>query len=401
MIRRFVPHFTQPSEGPAKPVDVPALVAPLKDALNKVKTKLDSHDGDAAFWKKMKSADLYRDTRSYLARKFNAQSYSNAWLKMYEIGKMFKIADFLAAQWGLPATTAQAKATQHEESKQAPLVFCNAEMPGGFIMAINHLMYRRESVKWDWVASSLYKPTDANPEPLGDTYQVFKKNPKNWLTPEMLDGDVTNPKVIDYFQKYFAKRPCSLYTSDLGLDVSEDYNNQEAIHARANLGQILCGLVSLGDGGIMITKQYTMFEPFTISLVIETATCFKEFFIVKPLTSRPTNSEIYLVGVGFNKKIAAAAVEHMQGALGPPPFDVKLPLFDLAKVDEKCMEEFMAIVKDLTTAQVASLTAVLDGPDIPEKISRERSFAAAQAYARKYGVVPMIDSAKIPSTYAR
>ena len=90
-----------------------------------------------------------------------------------------------------------------------------------------------------------------------------------------------------------------LYTSDLGFDVSSDFNNQELIQCPANIGQIISGLLTLREGGNFITKQYSIFEPITISIMYAAAHFFEKFYLCKPATSRAANSETYLVGIGF------------------------------------------------------------------------------------------------------
>ena len=49
--------------------------------------------------------------------------------------------------------------------------------------------------------------------------------------------------------------------------MSNDYNAQEVLHMKANLGQIICGLVVLKNGGSFVTKQYTYFHPTTIAYI--------------------------------------------------------------------------------------------------------------------------------------
>jgi len=91
----------------------------------------------------------------------------------------------------------------------------------------------------------------------------------------------------------------TLYTSDAGTDVSTDYNRQEHATALLNFGQVICGLSSLTLGGDFVVKQYTFLTPFSRSLLILTSSHFDKFSIVKPLSSKPTNSEVYVVGRGF------------------------------------------------------------------------------------------------------
>jgi hypothetical protein len=65
------------------------------------------------------------------------------------------------------------------------------------------------------------------------------------------------------------------------------------------LGCAIAGFMTMNKGAICVLKQYTFFEPITYSLLIIYSSLFEKFYISKPLTSRPYNSEVYLVGVGF------------------------------------------------------------------------------------------------------
>jgi hypothetical protein len=96
-----------------------------------------------------------------------------------------------------------------------------------------------------------------------------------------------------------------LYSHDAGIDVSDDFNNQELSNSRVHLGCAIAGFLTLKKGGSFVAKQYTYFEAFTWNLICIYAYMFDEFYLCKPLTSRPYNSEIYLIGKGFKGMSAA------------------------------------------------------------------------------------------------
>jgi hypothetical protein len=50
----------------------------------------------------------------------------------------------------------------------------------------------------------------------------------------------------------------------------------------------------------MVIKIYTYFTDYTLSLLIILSLVFDYTYIAKPLTSKPTNSELYVVCKGFN-----------------------------------------------------------------------------------------------------
>ena len=177
--------------------------------------------------------------------------------------------------------------------------FDNAAMPGIFPYAMNYYVHAfHPDLKYEWYASSLITPNDLDKDPLMDQYGLWKNYPGNWLMDEKHNGDVMDPDEQKYFQDRLAKT-VDLYTSDIGFDVSMNYNEQETLQSPANLGQIISGLLTLKEGGCLITKQYTFMTPFTISLMGLLTKRFDRLYITKPMTSKPDNSETYLVGIGY------------------------------------------------------------------------------------------------------
>ena len=121
---------------------------------------------------------------------------------------------------------------------------------------------------------------------------------------EDITGDVTDPNTvislgIGVKSRFTNTAGAVLYTSDVGIDVTGDYAGQEENTSAINYGQIISGLLALAPGGNFVTKQYTFFTPFSRSLIALVASFFEETYITKPATSRPGNSEVYLVGKGF------------------------------------------------------------------------------------------------------
>jgi hypothetical protein len=208
-----------------------------------------------------------------VARMYNTPNVSNAWLKAYEIFSQYKLFPVNAESF---------------------VYFDNAAFPGSFVLAAHHYVKTQCNIKnFQWYASSILDTAQ-----LEDSYELYKNYPENWVMDEKNNGDVTISYNQMQFQNRLGKR-VDLYTSDLGFDVSKDYNNQETLHANANLGQILTGLLVLKDGGSLVTKQYTFFEPFTVSLIGCLTFVFRELKIIKPMFSKPGNSEVYIFGRGY------------------------------------------------------------------------------------------------------
>lgn len=254
----------------------------LKNKLNDVKSQLDYVYKLPLAGKIMRSFDPFSSTKYQIARHANEINVTNAWLKGYELIYHHKL---------IPRN-------MHINSF---VYFDNASFPGSFILAVNHFIYTLTKIKYFvWNAASLLEETIDSKEPLNDSYKLFKNYPDNWLMHGNNNGDIANIVNISDFQKQFklsygVNHAVDLYTCDLGTDVSNNYNAQEEIHFTLNLSQIVCGLAVLKSGGHMVVKHYTTFEPFTISYIALLTNLFKSVEITKPLTSKRTNSEIYIV----------------------------------------------------------------------------------------------------------
>lgn len=248
----------------------------LKEKLNWQKSALDSIPSDR-FRTITNALDPFRNLRRDVKQKYGAKNPSNAFLKGYEMFYRYKIYD------------------NHEKL----VTFHAAEFPGSILLATAHYLGANDpDVEWDWYASSFIGNATDGDDYLDDTYHLYKNYPEKWFMDHEHNGDLTNVEYIQYLQENLGNS-IDVYTSDLGLDTSDNPNEQEMIQARGNFGQILAGLVTLKIGGTLLTKQFTMFEPFTVSLMIILSGLFEELSIVKPSTSKSANSESYVLAKGY------------------------------------------------------------------------------------------------------
>ena len=274
----------------------------LRDEIDAAKSKLDDIPS-TVFSGIMNTLDMYAKLRNIVQKNYNMENATNAALKMYELINQMELLR-----------------TKNGDCLPIVNAFCNAELPGAFIIAINHFMRTKcVSSEFDWIASS-YLPDAAmkagDTTILEDRFKIYERNRTHWLMgplpnglpegEEPLTGDVTDPAVVNTLGntshlRFAANDGASLYTSDVGIEISQDnLNKQEELTSFVNLGQVITGLLSLAIGGHLVTKQFTFVTPFSRSLIAIVASLFDECYITKPKTSRPTNSEIYLVAKGFN-----------------------------------------------------------------------------------------------------
>lgn len=84
--------------------------------------------------------------------------------------------------------------------------------------------------------------------------------------------------------------------ADGGFYVSEEEKNiQEIKSKQLYLCQCLTALSLLREDGNFVVKLFDIFTRFSVGLVYLMFKCFKQICIVKPNTSRPANSERYLI----------------------------------------------------------------------------------------------------------
>ena len=215
---------------------------------------------------------------------FNTKVCTNAWLKCMELIVTEKLVDIN-----------EGETFSHLGS---------AELPGNFLLAVNHyLMTHYKDVKYDWHGSS-FMPDPNNPTStiLEDIYDIWKNNPDRWLMGKEMNGNVKKVENLEYIENKL-KEGKDLYTSDGGISLNfDEFALQEKIELDLKLGEILLGLMVLKKGGSMFVKIYTIFERFTVELLVILSHLFEEFYITKPFCSKQANSELYIVGKKYKGK---------------------------------------------------------------------------------------------------
>lgn len=99
-------------------------------------------------------------------------------------------------------------------------------------------------------------------------------------------------------------------TADGGFDVDTLENEQERMHLQLMLCQFICMFMNLAPGGNFVCKLYDTFTSFMAELLFMVYCSFDEFTIIKPVSSRPANSEKYVVAKGYHP-ISKNVLEHL------------------------------------------------------------------------------------------
>jgi cap1 methyltransferase len=80
-----------------------------------------------------------------------------------------------------------------------------------------------------------------------------------------------------------------------GFSVDGQENIQEILSKQLYLCQFLTALSVLRVGGNFVCKLFDIFTPFSVGLIYLMYLCFDRICIHKPVTSRPANSERYII----------------------------------------------------------------------------------------------------------
>lgn len=171
---------------------------------------------------------------------------------------------------------------------------CLCEGPGGFIQAIN-----------DVYTDRLY--------PI-DCITLISNNKKvpNWKLSSIDNyrisygadstGNLYNIENINHFVNVVGKNSCNLVTADGGFDFSNDFNSQETNFLLLLLCEIYTCLNIQAEDGVFIVKVFDLFDMKTMDMISLLRMFYDTLTIQKPKTSRPANSEKYIICKNFTLK---------------------------------------------------------------------------------------------------
>jgi 23S rRNA U2552 (ribose-2'-O)-methylase RlmE/FtsJ len=107
-------------------------------------------------------------------------------------------------------------------------------------------------------------------------------------------GDINNLENINYIHT-LAKKHFYLITADGGFDEGTDFNHKEQLHYKLISSEIYSAILLQKENGHFILKVFDILTETSIHLIYLLLMCYREVYIYKPKTSRPTNSEKYII----------------------------------------------------------------------------------------------------------
>jgi 23S rRNA U2552 (ribose-2'-O)-methylase RlmE/FtsJ len=175
-----------------------------------------------------------------------------------------------------------------------------AEGPGGFMEATFNLTSRRDTTsRCQHYGITLYSENKDIPG-WNKAYDfLFKNNNIHISYGADNTGDLYKANNIKHFVSFVKRGTCDFVTADGGFDFSIDFNKQEQLSYKLILCEIITCLFIQKIGGHFVCKFFDIYTLETVKLLYFLSCFYEEVYISKPYTSRPANSEKYIICKNF------------------------------------------------------------------------------------------------------
>ena len=179
---------------------------------------------------------------------------------------------------------------KHKQNK----IVCLAEAPGGFIQSILDLLDYDKIIRI--YGNSLQSEIRSIPKWNTRLINCKKISFYNGING---NGDLYDFLNIISLIKTYGRGTVDLITGDGGFDYSHDYSKQEINSYKLIYSEIFIALNVQKKGGNFICKIFDIFHKETILLISILMKSYSKVYIHKPLTSRDSNSEKYIICKNF------------------------------------------------------------------------------------------------------
>ncbi len=182
-----------------------------------------------------------------------------------------------------------------------------AEGPGGFMEAsYNYKRLKSNSLNNKFYGITLKPTTEYIPD--------FTKIKKIFNNNENVNIDYGNLYNIDDVRDYIKKfktHKAHFVTADGGFDYSSDFNGQEINSCQIIYSECIVALNVLRKHGSFVCKVFDLFSITMVQILYLMYNAFEDIYIYKPETSRPANSEKYLICMYYKDNLDNSSKRHL------------------------------------------------------------------------------------------
>lgn len=190
---------------------------------------------------------------------------------------------------------------KHFQNDQ-PFIFSHlAEGPGGFMEASYNYMKKNNNNNNNYYYGITLKPHNEYVPDWNKIKKIFDNDKKVQI-------DYGNLYIYEDVLKYvkkFEEEKAHFVTADGGFDYSNDFNGQELNSCQIIYSEIVIALNVLRKNGCFVIKVFDLFSITSCQFLAILTAHFRIVNIYKPETSRPANSEKYLVCQDFLDNISS------------------------------------------------------------------------------------------------
>jgi 23S rRNA U2552 (ribose-2'-O)-methylase RlmE/FtsJ len=169
-----------------------------------------------------------------------------------------------------------------------------AEGPGGFMEATYNYKCKntnRHKLNGDLFYNITLKPTNSFIPDFNKIKKIFNNNENV----KVIYGNLYFIEDVKNYIEHFEQKKAHFVTADGGFDYSNNFNGQEINSCQIIYSECIVALNILQYRGCFVCKVFDLFTITMIQIFYIISGCFDKVYIYKPETSRPANSEKYLI----------------------------------------------------------------------------------------------------------
>jgi len=241
-----------------------------------------------------------------------------------------------------------------------------AEGPGGFIEAIQYARKNNQDTYYGMTLLDKHKDV-----PLWNKCErsIMKGNSNIIIESGDGTGNLYHVENLIYVRKHY-ENSMDFITADGGFDYSTDFNNQEESSLHLIFSEICFAIMMQKKGGHFVLKVFDTFSSSTMELLYLLTYLYEEVNISKPLTSRPANSEKYVVCTKFKMVHNLEAIKDRICEIYP--FVQSHPYQSILKTE--LPNSFLSKVKEVNSifgqSQISTILSVLTYINDEKKVEK-------------------------------
>lgn len=170
-----------------------------------------------------------------------------------------------------------------------------AEGPGGFIEALSY--FRKNEYDTYYGMTLINNSNDVPKWKKNEIYLSIHKNIVLEYGKDKTGNLYSKENLLYIYDKY--KHSMNFITGDGGFDYSVNFNYQEEDSLNLIFSQIIYAICLQKKNGSFVLKLFDTFTTLSVQFIFLLNYLYDEIYIIKPVTSRPANSEKYIICKNF------------------------------------------------------------------------------------------------------